>query len=62
MNKKFDQLYKYNILKLIFHDKIIPSYYLLGRKYIYKVKKDINGNIAKFMSKVLFVSYINIYI
>ena len=58
MTEKLDQLHMNNIWKLIYKDKIKLGYRPLGRKWVYKVKKDVNDNIARFKARWMVENYL----
>lgn len=57
MTKKIDQFHKNNIWQLVPKDKIEPGYCPFGEKYVYKVKRDINGNITRFKASRVVKGY-----
>lgn len=51
MTEELDQLYKNDTWKLVQRDEIEPGHRPLGRKWVYKVKRDVDGNIARFKAR-----------
>lgn len=51
MTEELDQLYKNDTWKLVPRDEIEPGHRPLGRKWVYKVKRDVDGNIARFKAR-----------
>lgn len=51
MTEELDQLYKNNTWQLVPRDKIELGHRPLGGKWVYKVKKNVDGNIARFKAR-----------
>ena len=51
MREVLDQLEKNNTWTLVRKDQIPAGHRLLGGKWVYKVKRDVNGNIACFKAR-----------
>lgn len=58
MEEKLNQLWKNNTWRLIHKSKIEPSLWILGGKWVYKIKRDINGNIARFKTRSVIKGYL----
>ena len=58
MTEKLDQLHKNDTWTLVPKDKIEPGHRLLERKWVYKVKRDVDGNIAKFKARWVVKGYL----
>ena len=58
MREKLDQLEKNNTWTLVQKDQIPSGYYPLGRKWVYKVKQDVNGDIACFKARSVIKGYL----
>lgn len=58
MTKELDQLYKNDTWKLVLRDKIKPGHCPLEGKWVYKVKQDVDRNIARFKAKWVVKSYL----
>lgn len=51
IKKKLDQLCKNEISELVYKNDIEPDYWSLGAKWVYKIKCNVDGNIAFFKVK-----------
>lgn len=58
MTEELDQLHKNNTWKLVHKDEIEPGHCPLGGKWVYKVKRDVNGNIARFKARWVVKKYL----
>ena len=58
MTKKLDQLYKNDTGKLVPRDEIELGHRPLGGKWVYKVKREIDGNIARFKVRWVVKDYL----
>lgn len=51
MTEELDQLHKNNTWTLVHKDEIEPGHRPLGGKWVYRVKGDVDGNIARFKAR-----------
>ena len=58
MTEKLDQLHKNDTWTLVPKDKIEPGHRPLGGKWVYKVKRDVDGNIARFKARWVVKGYL----
>ena len=58
MEEKLDQLCKNEIWELVYKNDIEPGYWLLGGKWVYKIKRDVDGNIACFKARWVVKDYL----
>ena len=58
MTEELDQLYKNGTWKLVPRDEIEPGHCPLGGKSVYKVKRDVDGNIARFKARWVVKGYL----
>lgn len=58
MREELDQLEKNNTWTLVWKDQIPASHCPLGGKWVYKVKRDVNGNIACFKARWVVKGYL----
>lgn len=58
MTEELDQLYKNDTWKLVPRDEIELSHRPLGGKWVYKVKQDVDGNIARFKARWVVKGYL----
>lgn len=61
MEEELDQLHKNNTWKLVRKDKMKQSHQPLGGKWVYKVKPDVDGNIARFKTRWVVKEYLQQY-
>ena len=58
MEEELDQLRKNKIWELIPASGMKPSHRVLGGKWVYRVKRDVNGNIARFKARWMVKGYL----
>lgn len=58
MVEELDQLHKNETWELIPKSKMEPGHQPLGGKWVYKVKQDVNGNIARFKARWVVKGYL----
>lgn len=58
MRGELDQLKKNNTWTLVWKDQIPSGYRPLGGKWVYKVKRNVNGNIARFKARWIVKGYL----
>ena len=58
ITEELDQLHKNDTWTLVLKDKIEPSHWPLGGNWVYKVKQDVDGNIARFKARWVVKGYL----
>lgn len=61
MEEEVDQLHKNNTWTLIRMEEMEPGHRPLGCKWVYKVKRDVDGNIARFKARWVVKGYLQQY-
>lgn len=61
MKEEIDSLNQNNTRSLISNDEIEPSHRPLGGKWVYKVKRDVDGKIARFKARWVVKGYLQQY-
>lgn len=59
MNEELDQLEKNNTWTLFRKDRILSGHRPLGGNWVYKVKRDVNGDIARFKARWVVKEYLH---
>lgn len=58
MKEELDQLHKNKIWELIPASEMKPGHQALGGKWVYKIKRDVDGNIARFNARWVVKGYL----
>ena len=62
MEEELDQLHKNETWTLVLKNKIEPGYCLLRGKWVFKLKRDVDRNIAQFKARLVVKRYIQHYV
>lgn len=58
IEEELDQLEKNNTWELVHKSNVQPGYRPLGGKWVYKIKRDVDGNIARFKARWVVKGYL----
>ena len=57
MEEKLDQFHKYKTCKLVYKNDVESGHWLLGGKWVYKIKCNVDRNIACFKARWIVKNY-----
>ena len=58
MEEELDQLHKNETWTLVHRDEMEPGHRALGGKWVYKIKRDVDGNVARFKARWVVKGYL----